>query len=275
MVILGKVIIDNLDCFGRHGVLKEENILGQRFFVSCEMDTDFDAAAENDDINCAVNYAEVAEFITEYVKENVFKLIETLAYRLADEILIRFDVKAAHIKIEKPSAPVGLPLRTVAVEVFKKWSKAYLSIGSNMGDKKAYLDFAVETLKNDKNIRVKNISSYIATAPYGYTEQDDFLNGCVEIETIYSPHKLLNTINAIEYKADRKREIHWGPRTLDIDIILYDNKIINTENLTIPHIDMENRFFVLEPLNEIAPYAINPVNNKSVREMYEKLKTEN
>lgn len=275
MVILGKVIIDSLDCFGRHGVLNEENILGQRFFVSCEMDTDFDAAAENDDINCAVNYAEVAEFITEYVKENVFKLIETLASRLADEILTRFNVKAINIKIEKPSAPVGLPLKTVAVKVLKKWSTAYLSIGSNMGDKKAYLDFAVESLKNDKNIRVKNISSYIATAPYGYTEQEEFLNGCVKIETIYSPHKLLNTVNAIEANADRKREIHWGPRTLDIDIVLFDNKIINTPKLTIPHIDMENRLFVLEPLNEIAPYAINPVNNKSVREMYEKLKTDN
>ncbi len=275
MVILGKVIIENLDCFGRHGVLKEENILGQRFFVSCEMDTDFETAAESDDIKYAVNYAEVAEFITEYVKENVFKLIETLAYRLADEILIRFNVKATRIKIEKPSAPIGLPLKTVAVEVFKKWSKAYLSIGSNMGDKKAYLDFAVKSLKKDKNIKVKKVSSYIATDPYGYTKQDEFLNGCVEIETIYSPHKLLNIVNEIEANAKRKREIHWGPRTLDIDIVLYDNKIISTKNLTIPHIDMENRIFVLEPLNEIAPYAINPVNNKSVSEMLKNIKSEN
>lgn len=272
MVKLGKVIIDSLDCFGRHGVLKEENILGQRFFISCEMDTDFEAATESDNIKYAVNYAEVAKFITSYVKENVFKLIETLASRLADEILIRFNVKTTRIKIEKPSAPVGLPLKTVAAEVFKKWSKAYLSIGSNMGDKKAYLDFAVKSMEKDKNIKVKKVSSYIATEPYGYTEQAEFLNCCLEIETIYSPHKLLNTINAIEHNADRKRDIHWGPRTLDIDIILYDNKIISTETLTIPHIDMENRLFVLEPLNEIAPYAIDPVNNKSVREMLKNIK---
>ena len=81
---MGKVIIDKLDCFGRHGVLKEENILGQRFFVSCEMETEFENAALNDDISLAVNYAEVAEFITKYVRDNVFKLIETLSVKLAN-----------------------------------------------------------------------------------------------------------------------------------------------------------------------------------------------
>lgn len=275
MVKLGKIIIDSLDCFGRHGVLKEENILGQRFFVSCEMETDFEPASDNDDINKAVNYAEVAEFITTYVKDNIFKLIETLASKLADEILINFNVKSVSIKIEKPSAPIGLPLKTVAVSLSKKWSRVYLSIGSNLGDKKSYLDFAISSLKDDKNIKVNKISSYITTEPYGYTKQDEFLNGCIEIETIYSPHKLLKAVNTIEAAADRKREIHWGPRTLDIDIVLFENEIINDSKLTIPHIDMENRLFVLKPLLEIAPYAINPINNKSVREMYKKLKTEN
>lgn len=269
---MGKVIIDELDCFGRHGVFKEENILGQRFFVSCEMETDFESPALNDDISLAVNYAEVASFITKYVKNNVFKLIETLSVKLANEILINFKVKKVTVKIEKPSAPVGLPLKTVAVETTVKWNKAYLSIGSNLGDKKSYLDFAVNSLKEDKNIKVNKVSSYITTEPYGYTEQDEFLNGCIEIETIYSPHSLLKAINKIEADANRKREIHWGPRTLDIDIVLYDSKIINDENLNIPHIDMKNRLFVLEPLNEIAPYAVNPLNGKSIIDMYNELK---
>ncbi len=264
---MGKVIIDKLDCYGRHGVLKEENVLGQHFFVTCIMDTDFEEAAENDDINKAVNYAEVSQFITAYVKENIFKLIETLSDRLASEILINFNVKSVEIKIEKPSAPIGLPLKTVAVSITKSWNKCYLSIGSNLGDKKAYLDFAVNSLKSDKNIKVNKISNYLKTEPYGYEKQDEFLNGCIEIETIYSPHNLLKVINTIEANADRKREIHWGPRTLDIDIIFYGDKIINDNKLTIPHIDMENRFFVLKPLAEIAPYAINPVTNKSVKEM--------
>lgn len=269
---MGKVIIESLDCFGRHGVLKEENTLGQRFFVTCIMDTSFEAAAKDDDITKAVNYAEVSKFITLYVRDNVFKLIETLASRLADEILINFNVNSVTIKIEKPSAPVGLPLKTVAAMITKKWSKAYLSIGSNLGDKKAYLDFAVSSLKEDINISVTKVSSYVETEPYGYTEQDEFLNCCAEIKTIYSPYALLNKVNTIEANADRKREIHWGPRTLDIDIVLYDNIILNDSKLTIPHIDMENRLFVLKPLCEIAPYAINSVNNKSVKQMYAELK---
>ncbi len=268
---MGKVIIERLDCFGRHGVLKEENALGQRFFVTCVMDTDFKTAAENDNINKAVNYAKVSEFITSYVRDNIFKLIETLSSKLADEILINFNVKEVSIRIEKPSAPVGLPLKTVAVEISKKWSKAYLSIGSNIGDKKAYLDLAISSLKSDSSIRVTKVSDYIKTEPYGYTEQDEFLNGCVEIETIYSPHSLLKAVNAIEEKANRKRELHWGPRTLDIDIVLFEDKIINDSSLTIPHIDMENRYFVLKPLCEIAPYAINPVTHKAVKTIYNEL----
>lgn len=269
---MGKVIIEKLDCFGRHGVLKEENTLGQRFFISCEMETDFEPASSTDDINNSVNYAEVAKFITAYVRENIFKLIETLADRLACELLINFKIKGIKIKIEKPSAPVGLPLKTVAVELKKKWNKAYLSIGSNLGDKKAYLDFGITALNEDNNIKVTKISPYLETEPYGYTQQDAFLNGCLEIETLYSPHSLLTAINTIEAKADRKREIHWGPRTLDLDIIFYEDTIINDEKLTIPHIDMENRYFVLKPLCDIAPYEINPVNKKSVKEMLNNIK---
>ena len=268
---MGKVIIDSLDCFGRHGVLNEENILGQRFFVSCEMETNFESAAENDDINNAVNYADVSNFISHYVKDNVFKLIETLASKLADELLINYNIKSVYIKIEKPSAPIGLPLKTVAVSLSKKWNRVYLSIGSNLGNKKSYLDFAITALKENSKIKVNRISSYISTKPYGYTDQDEFLNGCIEIETIYSPHMLLNIINKIENNAGRKREIHWGPRTLDIDIILFENEIIHDSKLTIPHIDMENRLFVLEPLSEIAPYAINPITNMSIKSMYENL----
>lgn len=271
MVKLGKVIIDSLNCFGRHGVLNEENILGQRFFVSCEMETNFESAAENDDINNAVNYADVSNFISHYVKDNVFKLIETLASKLADELLINYNIKSVYIKIEKPSAPIGLPLKTVAVSLSKKWNRVYLSIGSNLGNKKSYLDFAITALKENSKIKVNKISSYISTKPYGYTDQDEFLNGCIEIETIYSPHMLLNIINKIENNAGRKREIHWGPRTLDIDIILFENEIIHDSKLTIPHIDMKNRLFVLEPLSEIAPYAINPITNMSIKSMYENL----
>ncbi len=268
---MGKITIEKLDCFGRHGVLKEENTLGQRFFITCTMYTDFDDAVSTDDISKAVNYADVANFITSYVKDNIFNLIETLAAKLADEILLNYNVNTVTIKVEKPSAPIGLPLKTVSAEVTRKWNRAYLSIGSNVGDKKGYLDFAISSLKAYSNIRLNKVSSFIETEPYGYTEQDKFLNCCAEIDTIYSPHTLLKAVNSIEASAHRKRDIHWGPRTLDIDIVLYGDAIVNDRTLTVPHIDMENRLFVLKPLLEIAPYAINPLNHRTVKEMYTEL----
>ncbi len=264
-----KIIIKNLECFGRHGVLKEENVLGQKFVVSAEVVTN---DVENDDISTAVNYGELSRFITKYVAENIFKLIETLADNIAVNILKNFNVNEIKLRVDKPFAPVGLPLETVGVEVFKKWNYAYLSIGSNMGDRKKYLDMAVNELKSNDNIKVENISDFITTKPYGYTEQDLFLNGAVEIKTVLSPFKLLSFTSEIEQKANRKREIHWGPRTLDIDILLYEDFISHDKKLTVPHIDMHNREFVLKPLCQIAPYAVHNGFNKSVLELYTDLK---
>lgn len=264
-----KVIIKNLECFGRHGVLKEENLLGQKFVISAEMLTN---DVLNDDIFTAVNYAEVSRFITEYVAENIFKLIETLAENLALNILKKFDVKGIKLRVDKPFAPVGLPLETVGVEVCKKWNTAYISIGSNMDDKEKHLNMAVNELKSCDNIRVTKISDFITTEPYGYTEQDSFLNGAIEIKTVFTPYELLEFTSGIEQKAGRKREIHWGPRTLDIDILLYEDFISQHKRLTVPHIDMHNREFVLEPLCQIAPYAIHNVFNKSILELYTNLK---
>ncbi len=100
-------------------------------------------------------------------------------------------------------------------------------------------------------------------------EQDDFLNGCLEIETIYSPQDLLAVINDIEQGAGRKRLIHWGPRTLDIDILLYDQEMIMEDTLKVPHVEMAKRAFVLEPLAEIAPYAYHPGYHKTIIELLE------
>ena len=247
---MGKVIIKKLDCFGRHGVLKEENVLGQRFFVSCELETSFERASESDDIKQAVNYAQAAELITAFVRDNTFKLIETLADRLAFKLLTTFDINAAAVTVEKPSAPIGLPLETVGVTVEKSWEK----------------------LSADEGIRLVRTSGYIETEPYGNENQDSFLNACIEANTLYSPHKLLEVINGIEAEAGRKRELRWGPRTLDIDIIFYGDRVIYDDKLIIPHIDMHNRAFVLEPLCAINPYAIDPLTGETAEKLLEKLK---
>jgi dihydroneopterin aldolase/2-amino-4-hydroxy-6-hydroxymethyldihydropteridine diphosphokinase len=103
-------------------------------------------------------------------------------------------------------------------------------------------------------------------------EQDDFLNGAVEIETLLPPLELLEELHRLEQNANRERKIHWGPRTLDLDILLYDAEIISMEQLMVPHPDMLNRTFVLEPMAEIAPYLRHPLEGKTMMQLLKELK---
>ena len=272
---MDKIIIRDLEIYAYHGVLSEEKIKGQTFVVSAELFLDLREAGMTDDLEKTVNYALVCEDIRNTMTDCKYDLIEAVAENIADTILMKYDkIKSVHITISKPQAPIDMTFDTVCVDIIRKKHMVYLGLGSNLGDKEGYLDYAVDQLNKDDYIRVNSVSSYIVTKPYGDVEQDDFLNGCVGIETLYTPSELLSVINDIEQGAGRKRLIHWGPRTLDIDILLYDKDIIMEENLKIPHIEMVKRQFVLEPLCEIAPFAYHPGYNKTVMELFEILKKE-
>jgi dihydroneopterin aldolase/2-amino-4-hydroxy-6-hydroxymethyldihydropteridine diphosphokinase len=117
-------------------------------------------------------------------------------------------------------------------------------------------------------------SSLFVTAPYGYTDQPEFLNGCLEVKTMQSPQQFLDTLHAIEQRLGRERTIRWGPRTIDLDILLYDDIIMSTETLTIPHIDMQNRLFVLKPLDEIAGFKRHPLFGKTIHQLCAELEQE-
>lgn len=149
--------------------------------------------------------------------------------------------------------------------------KAYLSLGSNLGNRRAYLQQAVEKLNSLAELEVTAISSILETEPYGNTDQGMFLNQVVEIETSLSAEGLLDCCSNIEKHLHRERIVRWGPRTIDIDILLYGAMVINEPELSIPHNDMENRVFVLQPLAEIAGEVIHPVSGKSIDELYKKL----
>ena len=262
------ISIDNLEVFANHGVYEEEVNLGQKFLISVRMFFDASAAGKGDDLTKSVNYAEVCSAITRWMKTNTCKLIETVAQRLADKLLTEYEIiKKVDVTVKKPWAPIGLPLECVSITIAREWHTVYLSIGSNMGDRHKNLLDGIEHLKTCKYIRVISVSKIIETKPYGKTDQDDFLNGAVMLETLLSPEELLDVLHDAENAAGRVRSEHWGPRTLDMDILLYDEQIINRENLTIPHADMLNRDFVLKPLCEIAPYAYHPVANKRICEL--------
>ena len=129
----------------------------------------------------------------------------------------------------------------------------------------------MEALRADPCVRVKQVSSYRMTAPYGGVEQDDFLNAAMEIETLYDPEELLDALHAIEQAARRERLIHWGPRTLDLDVLFYDDLVQEDPALIIPHPDLHNRDFVLGPMAELAPNFVHPVLGKTMQQLLSEL----
>ena len=273
-----KIKIEDLEVFANHGVFPEENVLGQKFVVSAVMYTDTRRAGLTDELTASIHYGEASAFITEYLKSHTFKLLEKVAEGLAEEMLVRIaGLQKVQIEIKKPWAPVGLPLKTVSVEIEREWHTAYIALGSNMGDSRSILEAAVQALDEMKNTKVEKVSTFITTPPYGVTDQPDFLNGCLKLSTLLYPEELLKELNRIEKEAGRERIIHWGPRTLDLDILFYDQEIIDMPDLHIPHIDLHNRDFVLVPMNQIAPYLRHPVLNQTISQLLDSLlnKSEN
>ena len=133
-----KIKIEDLEVFANHGVFPEENVLGQKFVVSAVMYTDTRRAGLTDELTASIHYGEASAFITEYLKSHTFKLLEKVAEGLAEEMLVRIaGLQKVQIEIKKPWAPVGLPLKTVSVEIEREWHTAYIALGSNIGDSEA------------------------------------------------------------------------------------------------------------------------------------------
>ena len=217
---MDRIIIRNLEVFANHGVFPEENRLGQKFLVSAELLCDTRKAGLSDGLDQSIHYGLVAEEITSYMKAHTKKLIEAAAEELAEHLLFTFPLmKGIVLEVKKPWAPVGLPLDTVSVRIERSWQKAYVAFGSNMGDKRAHIEAGIQVLRDEKRIRLGRISDMIVTEPYGGVEQDEFLNGCLELDTLLTPHELLEILHRAESQEKRERLVHWGPRTLDLDLL--------------------------------------------------------
>jgi 2-amino-4-hydroxy-6-hydroxymethyldihydropteridine diphosphokinase len=142
----------------------------------------------------------------------------------------------------------------------------YLGIGSNLHDREGNCEKAIALLE-DNRIKVTKRSSMIETEPWGVEEQPMFINMAVESDTELPPEELLKLLKEIEIKLGRKPGVRWGPRTIDLDILFYDDMILKTDELEIPHPGIEERDFVLKPLEEIAPDMVHPILKKSIKEL--------
>ncbi|MCI5953733.1 MAG: 2-amino-4-hydroxy-6-hydroxymethyldihydropteridine diphosphokinase [Lachnospiraceae bacterium] len=267
-----EIRIEGLEVYAYHGVYPEEREKGQTFYVNATLYTDTHKAGLEDKLELSTNYGDVCLFINQWMKGNTYQLLETVAEKLSKAILLKYNlISSVDLEIRKPEAPIELPFGCVSVKVHRGWHKVYLALGSNMGDKEDYINGAIHALKEHPQIKVNKISDMIVTKPYGGVKQDDFLNGALEAETLLSPEELLEACHDIEDAANRRRTIHWGPRTLDIDILFYDKLIFESDTLVIPHPDLENRDFVLKPMNMLAPNFRHPVLKKTMAQLLQEL----
>lgn len=265
--------IENLEIFAYHGVFQEEKEKGQKFYVNATLSCNLKKAGMSDCLSDSTHYGEVCLQIQKSMTEEKYDLIERAAQKTVEDLLVRFPlIEAITLEVRKPYAPIPMEFSSVSVTLSRKWHTAYIAFGSNMGDKKQYIGDAIEEIKDSRYFKDMRVSDYFYSAPYGGVEQDDFVNGVLEVRTMLEPEELLHFLHEVEKSANRERTQHWGPRTLDLDIILYDDKVIDLKDLIIPHKDMKNRDFVLVPLAQLAGYIRHPVLGITIEEMVHNLK---
>jgi len=177
--------------------------------------------------------------------------------------------------VKKVSRPGKAKKKAKPMPLLKKAegpATVYIGLGSNVGDREEYVEQAIFLLEKNPHIQVTKRSSNYETEAEGGGDQPPFINAVVEVKTTLSPHKLLEVCQEIETALGREREVEWGPRTIDLDLLLYDDQIISNDQLQIPHPLMHERLFVLKPLREIAPHVIHPVLEKTIETLYEEKK---
>jgi dihydroneopterin aldolase/2-amino-4-hydroxy-6-hydroxymethyldihydropteridine diphosphokinase len=258
--VTDQIVLKGVSARGHHGVLDAEKRDGQVFVVDVTMDVDLAPAGSSDDLADTVSYAEVAGDVVALIEGEPLDLIEALAARIADKVLTRPRVEAVEVVVHKPEAPVGHPFTDVQVRVTReRQSPVVIALGSNIGDSVETLHDAAIALYG--LIDVVDVSPLVETDPVGGPDQPAYLNAVVTGTTNLAPSSLLAGLHDIERVHGRTREVRWGPRTLDLDLIQYGDPVFDTDvrqetpTLTLPHPRAHERAFVLVPWLQVEPEA--------------------
>ena len=262
----------NMPVFAYHGVLAEEKATGQEFFLNAKVYVDMRTAGLSDHLEDTINYDKICIYLKEVFAEKCFDTIEAAGEYTTEKILADFpSIQAMELEVRKPHAPLTYMPEDISITIYREWHQVYLSFGSNENHPLENIKQAIIMLQEPQAIRNIRQSELFVTKPYGPVEQPDFVNGCLELETYMHPEELVTYIHKIEDAFERDRSIRWGPRPIDLDIVFYDDWNYNSKTLTIPHADMENRMFVLEPLSQLCPYRRHPIWGKTVENLKREL----
>jgi dihydroneopterin aldolase/2-amino-4-hydroxy-6-hydroxymethyldihydropteridine diphosphokinase len=249
-----RIHLRGVEGFGYHGVLPDEKRDGQPFVVDVVMELDLATAGGSDALDDTVSYAEIAGEVVARIAGPSFDLIERLAEVVADDVLCHRLVDAVTVTVHKPQAPVGHPFSDVAVEVHRtRGVPVVVALGANLGDARATLESAVRAVAGLPGMRVRAVSPLVETDPVGGPEQPAYLNAVLVGDTTLDPDALLRRLHEIEAEHGRTREVRWGARTLDLDLIQVGTPGSGSEvrradaALTLPHPRAHERGFVLVP----------------------------
>ncbi len=273
------IFITGVVIHARHGVMDHETEVGQRFVIDLELSADLSESSRTDRLADTVSYSNVVATATAAFKNANYKLLERAAGAVADAILAAFPkISAVKVTVHKPHAPIAAIFEDVGVVLTRTrqtiMANALIALGGNVGDVRATFQKAIANICGMTQAALLARSSDYATPPWGDEQQARFINACIEIETSLDPHALLFTLQKIETKfgRDRAQERRWGPRTLDLDLIAYDDVSMQRPELTLPHPRLFERAFVLVPLAEIAPGRV--IAGRSVISALAQLSTE-
>jgi dihydroneopterin aldolase / 2-amino-4-hydroxy-6-hydroxymethyldihydropteridine diphosphokinase len=258
-----RIHLRGVEAIGRHGVLAEEKRDGQPFVVDVILDLDLAPAGASDDLTDTVSYADVAQRVVNRITGPSFDLIERLAEVVADDALARPLVEAVTVTVHKPQAPIAHPFSDVAVEISRRRGlPVVIALGANVGEAVSTLESSVQEIAALRGMRVRAVSPLVETDPVGGPEQPAYLNAVLLGETTRRPADLLDELHRIEARHGRERDIRWGPRTLDLDLIQVGMPGSPTEvrsdsaALTLPHPLAHQRGFVLVPWAQVDPEAV-------------------
>jgi dihydroneopterin aldolase/2-amino-4-hydroxy-6-hydroxymethyldihydropteridine diphosphokinase len=241
------------------GALPHEREIPQPLQIDLAFDVDLHDAGHSDELGDTVHYGLVAERAIAVAEESKDVLLERLVTRIADEVLAFDRVEAVDVRLTKLRPPLPVDAVSTSVRIRRTRAeldipahtanRAYIALGSNLGDREAYLRLGVRGLG-----QITAMSAVYETEPVGGPDdQGAFLNMVVEVETSLDPSALLRRCQRIEAEAMRQRVVRWGPRTLDVDIIVFDGVEMQSDDLTIPHPRYAERAFVVAPLADVAP----------------------